>query len=30
MREACEKRATNILEISGNKYAFDSTTFRGI
>ena len=26
MNEACEKRATNILEISGNKYAFDSTT----
>ena len=26
MKEACEKRATNILEITGNKYAFDSTT----
>ena len=26
MKEACEKRATDILEISGNKYAFDSTT----
>lgn len=26
MKEACEKRATNILEIPGNKYAFDSTT----
>lgn len=26
MKEACEKRTTNILEIPGNKYAFDSTT----
>ena len=26
MKEACEKRATNILEILENKYAFDSTT----
>ncbi len=26
LKEACEKRATNILEITGNKYAFDSTT----
>ena len=26
MKEACEKRTTNILEISGKKYAFDSTT----
>ena len=26
MKEACEKRATNILEILGNKYVFDSTT----
>ena len=26
MKEACERRATNILEIPGNKYAFDSTT----
>ena len=26
MKEACEKRATNILDISGKKYAFDSTT----
>ena len=26
MKEACEKRATNILEILGKKYAFDSTT----
>ena len=26
MKEACEKRATNILDIPGNKYAFDSTT----
>ena len=26
MKEACEKRATNILEIPGRKYAFDSTT----
>lgn len=26
MKEACEKRATNILEIPGKKYAFDSTT----
>ena len=25
MKEACEKRTTNILDISGNKYAFDST-----
>ena len=26
MKEACEKRVTNILEIPGRKYAFDSTT----
>lgn len=26
MREACEKRSINILEIPGKKYAFDSTT----
>lgn len=26
MREACEKRATDILDIPGKKYAFDSTT----
>ena len=26
MKEACEKRATKILEIPGKKYAFDSTT----
>lgn len=26
MKEACEKRATKILDIPGNKYAFDSTT----
>ncbi len=26
MTEACEKRAANILEIPGKKYAFDSTT----
>ena len=26
MKEACEKRATNIFRIPGNKYAFDSTT----
>ena len=26
MKEACEKRMTNILDISGKKYAFDSTT----
>ena len=26
MKEACDKRATNILEIPGKKYAFDSTT----
>ena len=26
MKEACEKRSTNILEISGRKNAFDSTT----
>ena len=26
MKEACEKRATNILAISERKYAFDSTT----
>ena len=26
MKEACEKRATNILEIPGRKYSFDSTT----
>lgn len=26
MKGACEKRATNILEILGNMYAFDSTT----
>ena len=26
MKEACEKRATNILDIPGKKYAFDSTT----
>ena len=25
MKEACEKRAANILKIPGNKYAFDST-----
>ncbi len=25
MKEACEKRATNILDIPGKKYAFDST-----
>ena len=26
MKEACEKRVTNILDIPGKKYAFDSTT----
>ena len=26
MKEACEKRATNLLDIRGKKYAFDSTT----
>ena len=26
MKEACEKRATHILDIPGKKYAFDSTT----
>ena len=26
MKEACDKRATNILDIPGKKYAFDSTT----
>lgn len=26
MKEACEKRITNILDIPGRKYAFDSTT----
>ena len=26
MKEACEKRTTNILDISRKKYAFDSTT----
>ena len=26
MKEACEKRATNILDIPGKKYAFDPTT----
>ena len=26
MKKACEKRMTNILEIPGRKYAFDSTT----
>ena len=26
MKEACEKRVTNILDIPGRKYAFDSTT----
>ena len=26
MKESCEKRTTNILDISGKKYAFDSTT----
>ena len=26
MKEASEKRATNILDIPGKKYAFDSTT----
>ena len=26
MKEACEKRATNSLDIPGRKYAFDSTT----
>ncbi|MCQ2233291.1 MAG: IS4 family transposase [Paludibacteraceae bacterium] len=26
MKEACEKRATNIMDIAGRKYAFDSTT----
>ena len=26
MKEACEKRATNLLDIPGKKYAFDSTT----
>lgn len=25
MKEICEKRVTNILDISGKKYAFDST-----
>lgn len=27
MKEACEKRVTNILDIPGRKYAFDSTMF---
>ena len=26
MKEACEKWTTDILDISGKKYAFDSTT----
>ena len=26
VKEACDKRATNILDIPGKKYAFDSTT----
>jgi len=26
MKEACEKRATNLLDIPGRKFAFDSTT----
>lgn len=26
MKEACEKRSTNIMEIPGRKFAFDSTT----
>lgn len=26
MKEACEKRATNILDIPGRKFPFDSTT----
>ena len=26
MKEACEKRTTNILDISGKRYEFDSTT----
>ena len=26
IKKACEKRATNILDISGGKYAFDPTT----
>ena len=26
MKEACEKRATNLMNIPGKKYAFDSTT----
>ena len=26
MKEACEKRATNIMDIPGRKFAFDSTT----
>ena len=26
MKEACEKRATNLLDVPGRKYAFDSTT----
>ena len=26
MKEACEKKATNILDIPGKKFAFDSTT----
>ena len=26
MKDACEMRATNILDIPGKKYAFDSTT----
>lgn len=26
MKETCEKRATNLLNIQGKKYAFDSTT----
>ena len=26
MKEACEKRATNFLDIPGKKFAFDSTT----
>lgn len=26
MKKACEKQATDIMEILGKKYAFDSTT----
>lgn len=26
LKEACEKRSTNLLDIPGKKYAFDSTT----